>query len=248
MASTGKEILGVIYIIYAIVKITVGVSLMVLPINVISKTTVLKAFVKEAADTTFAGRFYEYILLLFGVFSLFNGLALLDLLSPAMTKYFEAQWTEYAVFIILGVALVVFYSLVLYTNIPISKNRESYDHYKLLGLFGGVTFLAMPILWEFMGYAVPAFNQLSVENRSATIVGTVIIISIVGELIYLYLKRNNKTVIQVIPQNYAENIQTAENIKQALYHKNTTPAPASMRSYTYTPAQSSAQSPAPGHT
>jgi uncharacterized membrane protein len=230
VASTGKEILGMIYIIYAIVKITVGISLMVLPISTISTMPVLKAFVKEIADTTFAGRFYEYILLLFGVFSLFNGLALLDLLSPAMTRYFEAQWTEYAVFITLGIALVLFYSLVLYTNIPISKNRENYDHYKLLGLFSGVTFLVMPLIWEFIGYAVPAFNQLSVENRSAAIVGTVIIISIVGELIYIYLKRHNKTVLQVIPQNYADNIQTAEDIKQALYHKNTPPVPAPVRS------------------
>jgi uncharacterized membrane protein len=221
MAPTGKQILGIIYIIYALVKITVGVSLMVLPISVISTTPVLKAFVKEVADKTFAGRFYEYILLLFGVFSLFNGLALLDLLSPAMTRYFESQWTEYVVFITLGVALVAFYSLVLYTNVPISKNRDSYDHYKLLGLFGGVTFLAMPLLWEFMGYAVPAFNQLSLENRSAAIVGGVIIISIIGELVYLYLKRKNKTVLQVIPQNYAENIQTAENIGHVIYHKNT---------------------------
>ena len=222
MAPTGKQILGVIYIIYALVKISVGVSLMVLPISVISTTPVLKAFVKEVADKTFAGRFYEYILLIFGVFSLFNGLALLGLLSPAMTRYFESQWTEYAVFITLGVALVVFYLLVLYTNVPISKNRDSYDHYKLLGLFGGITFLVMPIIWEFMGYAVPAFNQLSVENRAAAIVGIVILLSIIGEMIYLYLKRKNKTVLQVIPQNYADSIQTAENIGQVIYHKNGT--------------------------
>lgn len=211
-----KYILGILYLVYAIVKITVGLALMFLPLSIIEKTPILKIFIKETADKTFAGRFYEYILLAFGIFSLFEGLALLDQLPPQYSKYFESKWTEYIVFIILGILLTVFYILVLYTDLPISKSKTDNNHYKILGLGGGISFLIMPIIWEAMSYIVPAFDKLSKEVKAAIIVGIVIVLTIIGELIYLYLKKRNKTVIQVLPANYQYQLHTAEEVKQTI--------------------------------
>jgi uncharacterized membrane protein len=212
-----KYILGTLYILYAIVKITVGLSLFILPLNVISNTPVLNLFTKEAADKTFAGRFYEYILLLFGVFTLFNGLALFDLLSPSLIRYFESEHTEYIVFITLGTLLTVFYSLVLYTNLPISKNKAYYDHYKLLGLIGGISFLVMPIIWEIIAFVVPAFRALSREGRAIFVISSIIITVIIGELIYTYFKRSKKHVQDVLPENVQVAVAVKNQIESKIY-------------------------------
>lgn len=213
-----KYIIGILYLLYAIVKISSGLAIMFLPLEIIDKTPILNIFVKEAADKTFAGRMYEYVLLAFGVFSLFEGLALLDQLSPKLTVLLESKWTEYTVFILLGIILTVFYSLVLYTDLPISKNKTDNDHYKILGLGGGISFLVMPLIWEFMGHTIPAFERLSQEMKATVIVAIAIIAAIIGELIYKYLELKKKTITQILPPNYQQNIQTAEEVKTTLSH------------------------------
>jgi hypothetical protein len=211
-----KYFIGILYILYALVKIIIGSCLFLLPLNTISKTPVLNIFTKEAADTTLAGRMYEYVLFAFGIFSLFEGLALLDQLPPALTIYFESKWTEYTVFIILGTILTVFYSLVLYTRLPISKNTIDTDHYKLLGFFAGISFLCMPLLWEFIAYTVPAFRNLSFEARSIFVIGFAIIVAICADLIHTYLKRKKESVSQVLPQGVQQNIAIAEAVKDVV--------------------------------
>ena len=211
-----KYILGILYLLYAIIKITVGVALMFLPLDIIAKTPILKIFIKETSDKTLAGRFYEYILLIFGIFSLIEGLALLDILPFYIAHYFESKWVEYIVFIILGLILTVFYSLVLYTDLPISKNKTDNQHYKIFGLGGGLSFLIMPLIWEAVARIVPSFDSLSRDIKAAIIVGIVIVFTIIGDLIYVYLHKKDKTVVQVLPQNYQQNIQAAEEVKTIL--------------------------------
>lgn len=211
-----KQILGILYLLYAIVKISIGFSLIALPLEKIKQIPILNLFTKETADKTAAGRFYEYVLLIFGFFSLIEGLALLNMLPEQYSRYFESKWTEYTVFIILGLLLTIFYILVLYTDLPISKNKDDMTHYKILGLGGGISFLLMPILWEIIGYSVPAFNKLSVETKSAVVVGIVILMTIIGEFIHLYLHKTQKTITQILPQNYQQNIQAAEEVKNIL--------------------------------
>jgi uncharacterized membrane protein len=202
---------GILYLLYGVVKITVGLAIFLLSINTISKMPILKLFAKAAADKTFAGRMYEYVLLAFGVFSLLNGLSLLELLSPKVSKYFENKYTEYTVFIILGVILTVFYSLVLYTDLPIQKNTADYDHYRLLGLFGGISFLVMPFFNEFLRYVFPIFRNLSYVQQSIWVIGITILLFIIIEMIYRHYKKQHKTVVQALPPVYQEEI---ENIKQ----------------------------------
>ena len=214
-----KYILGILYLLYAIIKITVGLALMFLPFDIIAKTPVLKIFIKETSDKTLAGRFYEYVLLIFGIFSLVEGLALLDILPFYIAKYFESKWVEYIVFIVLGLLLTVFYILVLYTDLPISKNKTDNQHYKIFGLGGGLSFLIMPLIWEAFAYIVPAFDTLSREIKAAIIVGIVIVLTIIVDLIYVYLHKKEKTIVQVLPQNYQQNIQAVEEVKQILSNK-----------------------------
>jgi hypothetical protein len=217
-----KYLIGIIYILYAIVKISVGVCLFTLPVEKIATIPIAKIFVKEAADKTLAGRFYEYMLFLFGIFSLFEGLSLLELLPQHIINYFESKYIEYIVFILIGTCLVLFYSLVLYTNIPISKNFADYDHYKLLGFYTGISFLIMPILWELLAYFVPVFNNLPFETKSAIIIGSVILLSIIAELIYTYLHKHNESITQVVSQQ--QGVQIAVAVKNEIIPTNVSPA------------------------
>jgi hypothetical protein len=217
-----KYIIGLIYIFYAIIKITIGLCLFTLPVSKIATIPVVKLFVKEAADKTLAGRFYEYVLFLFGIFSLFEGLSLLELLPEHIRAIFESKYIEYIVFTLLGGSLLLFYYLVLYTNVPISKNPEDNDHYKLLGLLTGVSFLVMPVISELFAYLIPAFGRLSFESKSAFVIGFIIILLIIVELIYTYLKKRHETVSQVVSKQ--QNVAIALAVKNELLPSNNSPA------------------------
>jgi len=217
-----KYIIGLIYIFYAIVKITIGLCLFTLPVSKIATIPVINLFAKEAADKTLAGRFYEYVLFLFGIFSLFEGLSLLELLPEHISSTFESKYIEYIVFTLLGGSLLLFYYLVLYTNVPISKNSEDNDHYKLLGLLTGVSFLVMPVISELFAYLIPAFGRLSFESKSAFVIGFLIVLLIIGELIYTYLKKRHETVSQVVSKQ--QNVAIALAVKNELLSSNNPPA------------------------
>jgi hypothetical protein len=217
-----KYIIGLIYIFYAIVKITIGLCLFTLPVSKIATIPVVNLFAKEAADKTLAGRFYEYVLFLFGIFSLFEGLSLLELLPEHIRAIFESKYIEYIVFTLLGGSLLLFYYLVLYTNVPISKNSEDNDHYKLLGLLTGVSFLVMPVISELFAYLIPAFGRLSFESKSAFVIGFLIVLLIIGELIYTYLKKRHETVSQVVSKQ--QNVAIALAVKNELLPSNNAPA------------------------
>jgi len=211
-----KYYIAILYILYAFVKIIIGSCLFILPLKTISTTPVLKIFTKEASDTTLAGRMYEYVLFVFGIYSLLEGLSLLEQLPHSMIAFLELKTTQYTIFIILGTILTVFYALVLYTRIPISKNNAHYDTYQLFGFYGGISFLVMPIIGELLAYAVPAYRNLSIELKSAFIIGLVIVIAIIADLIFTYLKRNNESVTQVLPPNVQVQLEVAQAVKDTV--------------------------------
>jgi len=200
-----RIIIAILYIFYGITKLVIGLSVMTLPLEIIKKTPILNLFAKESEDKTLAGTMYEYILILFGVYTIVHGFAMLHLFSQSFHDFIELKQTQYSIFIIIGLVLTIFYLLVLYTKLPISKDLEKYkDHYKLLGLGAGISFLIMPVLWEFIEYTYPAFMKLSKEEQSAFIIGSVILLAIIIELIYSYIKRKNIpiTTRTIIPSDY----------------------------------------------
>lgn len=208
-----KYIIGLAYIAYALIKIAVGISVYVLSPEQIKEYPIINIFAKESEDKTLAGRFYEYMFLIFGVYSLFEGLSILEQLPKQVAHFFESKYTQYSVFSFIGISLVFFYSLVLYTDIPISKKQIHYEHYKILGLYYGISFLIMPIIWELTSFFMPLFNKLAFETRSEIIIGSVILFFIAGDFIYGYLK-SNEDIIQTIEQQ--PNVKLAMSIEQQI--------------------------------
>lgn len=208
-----KSVVAILYIIYGLIKLVVGMSVMQLPEHILAKIPVLNWFTSEASDKTLAGRFYEYALMAFGCFTIIHGFAMLHVLSDAVHDAMEHRYTQYFVFTVIGLAMTVFYSLVLYTKVPISKSEtpEDMGHYKLLGFYGGLSFLVMPLLWELMDLLFPMFDKLSMEWQNATIVGFTVLVVIVGECLYTYFKKKDIPVTKVVPDVYTTAYKRAKD-------------------------------------
>lgn len=183
--------LAILYIIYGVIKIGVGISIMILPISIIQQIPILKTLAKEAEDKTIAGRVYEYVLLVFGIYTILHGFSILHYLSKGLEDLYEEKWFHYIVFITLGLILTIFYGLIIYTDIPIPKNKDYIPSYRLFGLYGGIIFLAIPIIWELMEYILPWFDRLSVITKSFVLAGITIIAIIIIDILYKFLKKKN---------------------------------------------------------
>lgn len=200
----GKYFVAFLYILYGITKVIIGLSVMTIPLNIINRIPILNWFVKTISDKTIAGRFYEYILLLFGFYTIIHALALFEVFPNNINVLLDQKIILYSVFGIFGIILTIFYSLVLYTNIPIDKDVKHYDDYKLFGLGGGLSFIILPILWEIIDRGIPFFRSLSNEIQKLILFSGVIILLFIFDLIYNYINRNkiDITVKQLIPKDY----------------------------------------------
>lgn len=158
---------GAVFILYGLIKVLIVLSLTwFIPHDIEKNLSTIEGlnFI-VSGDTTLAGRMIDYILLAFGVFSIVHGLALCGAYSHSFERYIESKNLQYSVYMALGVFSILFYSLVLYTPLPISKDPKETDHYKLYGFIGGLSFLAVPPLWETSEYLFPILNRMSTENK-----------------------------------------------------------------------------------
>ena len=168
-----KTLLGIVYIIYGLIKVLVGIALFNVPKDVLlKKFPFIKNLTSPEEDDTISGKMYEYVFIIFGLFTFFNGMSLVRLLPRMLINFFEYKRTEYIVFIALGLLLTIFYSLVLFTKTNIPKREDQTIYYKFYGLGGGIFFLLMPFILE----SIPVFNNLSMEARSMTVLTTILIV------------------------------------------------------------------------
>lgn len=170
-----KTVLGIVYIIYGLIKVLVGIALFNVPKDVLlKKFPFIKNVTSPEQDETVSGKMYEYVLVIFGLFTFFNGMSLVRLLPHVLINFFEYKWTEYTVFITLGLLLTTFYSLVLFTKTKIPKRKDQNMYYKFYGLGGGIFFLLMPVILETVSRGLPVFNKLSTEVKSMTVLTTIL--------------------------------------------------------------------------
>ena len=204
MIEIGRYLAAFLYIFYGITKVIIGLSVMSLPTKYIAQIPVFKWFIKAISDKTFAGRFYEYVLLIFGFYTILHGLALFNTFPKKINNYIENPRVTYAVFEIFGIVLTVFYFLVIYTNLPIDKDKSSYNDYKLFGLSSGILFIILPILWEGFDYISPLFSRLSREVQSLILLSFIIILLFIIDLIYNYVQRRKLKVTPdiIVPADY----------------------------------------------
>jgi len=198
--TTNKDfVLGILYLLYGLVKVAIGVFLIFAPPKIIKDSYIMKFLLKESEDSTLAGRMYEYMLCIFGLFTIMLGLALLNLLPDNIRNLVITQSTEFTVMTCIGTILIVFYSLVLYTNLPIPKQKSRFTFYKFIGLGTGIYFILIPIFIHFLKSFLPTFKKLSIQEQSVYGLGIVLILFVIGDFLYKLLKKNN---IPLVSQEY----------------------------------------------
>lgn len=203
-----KQFAGVFYLIYGVVKVLLGLSFMT------PQIPLLKGFTKGHDDETLSGRMYQYVFVIFGIYTILLGLSLLHTLPARFRAVIERKSTEYTVMVVLGAFLIIFYSLVLYTNIHVDKKKENERYYVLFGIGAGVWLVLAPVLWETLSAFSPFFDGWSVEYRSMAILGLSITVALMGDAFYAYLQRNKMD--DAIPTNVAYGLDTLRVVKSSI--------------------------------
>lgn len=157
---------GILFLAYGIIKIIMVTSLFVIPPNIekqLETIDIVNLFV--SGDNTLAGEMYEYVLLVFAIFSIVHGLALMGVFSEKFHSRLESKEFQYPFYIILGLWLMVFYFLVIYTNVPISKDPSKMYNYRLYGYLGGLSFLLVPVIWQIIERFNPYLSQMREDTQ-----------------------------------------------------------------------------------
>ncbi len=131
-----KFIIGVILILYGIFKIIFSIY-------------ELRPAKTQEEKHTFADNLLIIILLIFGIYSLLHGIAMLFHTSM-FGQMVDNVNTFGVIYMIFGIIMIEVYSIIVYTNIPIPKNENKMEKYKLIGIGGGITFilaLLMKLVW-----------------------------------------------------------------------------------------------------
>ena len=142
--------LGVWLLLFGVAKAVVGTLALTSPAarDAMAKEPVLRLFVES--DTTAAGKFAELVLVLFGLYSLAHGGALLGFANRRWSAFFEHPHMYPLIYGGFAALLLGFYSLVLFTNVAIEKDPRSAGHY-WLAWASGFMFLLVPValaLWQ----------------------------------------------------------------------------------------------------
>lgn len=154
------------FLAYGILKILLVTSLFIIPQDIehqLATIDVINIFV--TGDDTLAGKMYEYVLLVFAIFSIVHGLALLGVFNENFHNIIESEEFQFPFYIILGLWLLVFYFFVLYTKLPISKDPNKMYNYKLYGYMGGLSFLLVPVTWKIIEYFNPYLTHLHKDTQ-----------------------------------------------------------------------------------
>ena len=158
------NLFGTLFMLYGILKVLLVMSITwFIPPNIQKQLSTIEGLdLFISGDTTLAGRMIDYILLSFGLFTTVHGMVLNDILKA---PYIETKPFQYFIYTGLGLFSILFYTLTIYTNLPINKDPKEYENYKIYGYIGGISFLAVPVLWELSEYLFPMLNKLSVEKQ-----------------------------------------------------------------------------------
>lgn len=127
-------------ILFGFIKTTVASTSLLIPQTrpYYERIPIANIFVNN--DSSFAGVFSEMGLILFGLYSLLHGAAILNWLTPGLNIILDTKITLYYIYTLFAFAFIGFYSLVLFTKLPIDKNYKYIANY-WLNIAAGIFFI-----------------------------------------------------------------------------------------------------------
>lgn len=196
-----KILIGIIFIVYSIFKITMGGLACVINQDMrekLSKLPVFKYFVLE--DYTISGKVFDFVLMLFGIYTLLHGLNLLNLLPKKLENILLNTTVLIIINAVFGLFLTGYFYLVLFTNVPISKNMNYADKYIIPGFISGLAYLISLILIFIFRY----YQNKTTWNSVLMTLYIITIIILIEIFIYILVtvkKINNVHDLIMIPLN-----------------------------------------------
>ena len=197
-----RVIIGLLYLTYGLLKVSIALSILFLPESITTKIPIIRS-INKSNDETIAGKVYEYVFLIFGLYTILAGLSFLHILSPFLRRYVEMCRTEYYVVWILGLSLIIFYALVLYSDLPIPQRSDKRDNYLVFGIGTGILLICFPMLWEAAKYYYPFYKDLKFEQRSMIAIGLAIVVVGTIDVIFSSLQKKKLDTMIKIDQNNA---------------------------------------------
>lgn len=187
---TVSQLFGLLFIVYGIVKLIIFVSISAIPYNVQKRLAEIPGFdIFFTGDTTTAGKFVEWVLAIFAVFTIVHGLAIMNALPDKWGSFVESHLFQYTFYAVCGVAMIVFYSLVLYTNVPIEKNPLNDNMYFVHGYIVGTSFVMVPIIWELAIVLFPVISRLPKKMQFVYITIIFLILFVIAVYVYILYRR-----------------------------------------------------------
>lgn len=155
-------------------------------------------------DVSTAGRTLSIVYIVFALITIFKSLERIrsGIVHSDVAEIINERLFIYLIYGILGILLVCLYLVVVYTNILIEKNIKYEKRYKLLGICGGLIFIAsVPIIYMFHKVFDHGFINAIKQNVFMSIFSLVfsaIMICLLGYIGYVIIKddtnRKNKKV------------------------------------------------------
>ena len=150
----GILFLGYLCLIYGVIKYVICFLEIVLTYEqktyLMQKNKLLKYVL--TTDVTTAGRSLSIIYIVFALITIFKAIERVrsGLIHNDVIEVLNEKIFIYIIYAILGLLLVVLYYIVIYTTISIDKDIRYEKRYKLMGICGGLTFIAsVPIIYLF---------------------------------------------------------------------------------------------------
>ena len=183
--ALAQPIVGYALIVFGFLKIALSVAIVSLPVSLLDRQSFI------VPDKTAAGIVLEVVLFLFGTYSLSHGLSILGHLHKRYDKLMHRLTTFVCLYGGLGVFLITFYGLVVFTNVPIGKDESKKPFYELVGIGGGLGFLTtmLAVLAWNAGHDYMWGKAFRFENDVGIFVSILIVfVSCIAWLLYKYFK------------------------------------------------------------
>lgn len=196
----GVFVFGYLFLIYGVFKFLICYLEIVLTYEqrtlLTHKVSLLKKIL--TTDVSTAGRALSIIYIVFALITIFKSVERIrsGTIHSDVLEIINERLFIYVIYGLLGVLLVLLYLIVLYTNISIEKNIKYERRYKLMGLCGGLTFIAsVPIIYMFhkiLDHGIMNAIKHNMYSFIFSIMFSVIVISLLLYTGYRIIKDDKK--------------------------------------------------------
>jgi hypothetical protein len=196
----GLFIFGYLFLVYGILKFLMCYLEIVLTYEqreyLLKQVSLLKHTL--TTDVSTAGRTLSIVYIVFALITIFKSVERIrtGIVHSDLVEIINERLFIYLIYGILGLFLLVLYLIVIYTNISIEKNIQYERRYKLMGICGGLTFIAsVPIIYMFHKIFDNGLMNAIKDNvfmSLFSLIFTVITISIIFYIGYSMIKDDTK--------------------------------------------------------